>query len=449
MPELARDMRRAWADALGTSQLPRQWRGAVRLERVLQEVRDRFDGLVPAPLEHDVLERAVRALAADAELTTRQLEACCSGLSVPVSLDGHDAAICDLPLLTERLLARVRRLRSAGATTRTATALARGLLCAPHDPHPVSARNLATLTDALYALVERDAPQINEAAVAQLRRLQPLLVERDVTALVPAVLEGESDRLADLHRLHVPPTSWVWAALADGAAAMAEQRTEAEYRRAIPALLAWLREHPALLDGSLGRIIRHLAGADDRAELPVVRDLAVERWGTPHLEDNHAKWRAMATEAGRQLVASWVAREVIELFFSTLHAHGDPQRRATFWRMQAERIDDLWVYAGDALARDPSADAELLRRLLGSRLHRLTDEDETSTFVMRIGSCFFVEFSTSGNALYIYPRRDLPVLLGVDYPRAQTFKAPERGIRVRHAGNWQARVHELIDDAIE
>jgi hypothetical protein len=409
----------------------------------VRELQDRFDGVAPVSIQTTQLEEAIRALMADAPLSLKQIRLCCERISVAVNVDGHDLAISDVRLLTDRLIEQWRRLPPV-ATKRIAGALIRGLLAVPHTTHPSATRNLAVLTRELYMLTDTGGRAVGPVVAELAERLRPVLVDRDVTALVPAVLAGRDELLADLERLNVPQESWVWAALADRAASVAEGEPEALYREVVPSLVSWLAERQALLEPGLGRVIRHLAKGRDRSEIPVVRELALERWGNPHLQSNHARWRAAATEEGRQLVASWVARHVIDVFFNTLTAHGDPQQRATYWSRKAELIDELWVYGGRMLAEDRRKETRMLRTLLGSRLLRLTDEDETSMFVMRVRDYYFAEFSTTGNALYIYRRRDLPAPLGQDLDRAASFKDSDRGERVPHVGQWQRRVNEFI-----
>ena len=430
-------------EALRPSALPDVWSGVLELERAVRELQDRFDGVAPVSIQTTQLEEAIRALMADAPLSLKQIRLCCERISVAVNVDGHDLAISDVRLLTDRLIEQWRRLPPV-ATKRIAGALIRGLLAVPHTTHPSATRNLAVLTRELYMLTDTGGRAVGPVVAELAERLRPVLVDRDVTALVPAVLAGRDELLADLERLNVPQESWVWAALADRAASVAEGEPEALYREVVPSLVSWLAERQALLEPGLGRVIRHLAKGRDRSEIPVVRELALERWGNPHLQSNHARWRAAATEEGRQLVASWVARHVIDVFFNTLTAHGDPQQRATYWSRKAELIDELWVYGGRMLAEDRRKETRMLRTLLGSRLLRLTDEDETSMFVMRVRDYYFAEFSTTGNALYIYRRRDLPAPLGQDLDRAASFKDSDRGERVPHVGQWQRRVNEFI-----
>lgn len=430
-------------EALAPGAIPRIWSGAPLLKGAVEELQSQFDGITPSTISEPRLEQVVRALSVGSPLSLAQLEACCAAVAFPIELDGHRVAIIDLRNLTERLIEQLRAPRPGGMT-RIAAGLARGLLAAPAGEHRTARNNLAALASQLYELLDAKPDQIRPTVAEVLRRLEPALLHQDVSGFVSAVFSEDDGALADLHRLFVPPESWFWAALADEAATVAERRSPSEYRRMAPVLAEWLRQRPHLLESGLARILRHLAEGHDRSEVPLVGEMAVERWGSPHQETNIARWRAKASEPARQLVAGWIARQVIELFFDTLTAHGDPQRRATYWSSKAEQVDELWVFAGRALAGSQHDDAQTLRRLLGSRFRRLTDEDDTSMFVMRIGNYFFAEFSTSGNALYVYHRRDLPATLGQDLGRAGSFKDPVRGRRVPHVGQWQTRVSEFI-----
>lgn len=453
MADLVRDATAICGTALAPTTVPTEWSGLEALQAAVAALRDRFDGILSAPPSDSDVERAVRRLIANAQLTARQLELCCAGIRQRVSVDGHDGdeiTIADSSILTERLLEGLSLLDGEAAATRPAIALVRSLLTGERDPRSARVRNIERLAEGLYALIARTPGLINQAVRAMLERIQPIVVDHDVSGLVPAVLNKRLELLGDLQRLGVPSTSWVWAELTDRAADAAEMRDAVEYRRLVPTLLEWLndqrREH--LLEDGLGRIVRHLAGLAERDELPQVRDLAIEHWGNPHLESNHRLWRDRASEPGRRLVASWVVRQVIDLFFNTLTGYGDPQGRSSYWSKHAEEIDELWVYASRALTSDMSTDARALRELLGRRLCRLTAEAETSVFVMRIGEHLFAEFSTSGNALYVYQRGECPHPLGVDGVKAANFKDEAMGLRVRHDGRWQVGVDRWVKQGI-
>lgn len=453
MAEAARSPATICRAALSPSAVPSEWSGVESLERAVAALRERFDGLAPAPISDSEIERALRRLIDDAQLTARQVELCCAGILRPVAFDGGDGdemAIADSSVLTERLLERLDALERRAAASRSVVALTRSLLAGEPDPHPARRRNLERLGEGVYALGARKPDAIRPTVRELLARVEPIVSGRDVSGLVPAVLDRRHELLADLLRLKIPWTSWVWAELTDRAAAAAEIKGAVEYRRLVPALIEWLtdrrREH--LLDRGLGRIVKHLAAVGERDEVPEVRDLTIERWGNPHLESNHQRWRERATEAGRRLVASWVTRQVIDLFFNTLAGYGNPQGRSSYWNRHAEEIDELWVYASRTLASDMSADARALRALLGRRLCRLTHEHETNAFVMRIGAYVFAEFSTSDNALYVYERGDLPQSLGMDASKAAVFKDRVRGRRIRHQGRWQEEVDGWIKRGI-
>jgi hypothetical protein len=85
-----------------------------------------------------------------------------------------------------------------------------------------------------------------------------------------------------------------------------------------------------------------------------------------------------------------------------------------------------------------------LRVMLGDSVRRVEDE-VTNVFVAVIGDYAFVEFSTTGNALYVYLADDLPFKLERHGQTVAEFKDQQRAQdRLVHAGRWEDRAIDLV-----
>lgn len=132
-----------------------------------------------------------------------------------------------------------------------------------------------------------------------------------------------------------------------------------------------------------------------------------DRLGDPRLAYCAPNWRTMPSEAKERLLA-WLAKDTLQFFFDTLVPKNDKnRRRAEFWLEYAKKpgkIKDFQV----------AVSAEDLPKIRASRAKTIPRYStiaygKTSAFLMvfeGFGKDYVViEFSETGNAVYIYERK--------------------------------------------
>lgn len=134
---------------------------------------------------------------------------------------------------------------------------------------------------------------------------------------------------------------------------------------------------------------------------------ADERLGDPRLAYCAPNWRKVPE--ARERILAWLAKETLQFFFDTLVPRSDTnRRRAEFWLEYAKKqgkIKDFQV----AVSEEDRAKIRASRAKTIPSYSSITG-GKTSAFLMIFegyGTEYVViEFSETGNAAYIYPRKD-------------------------------------------
>lgn len=171
--------------------------------------------------------------------------------------------------------------------------------------------------------------------------------------------------------------------------------------------------------------------------------LADRRFGDPRLP-NRPIWD-LCEPAARQRAVGWLAREDLIFFFQFV-IESDPHGRRDFWLRYIENATDAYV----ALSAD---DERRLRAQVKDRpRHARVVAGNTSAFLMRFPGrpidLLCVEFSTTGNALYVYDahefiNRNKSIREGTFNLNSQ-LKHSTAITRVSHMTNWRRNVQDLL-----
>lgn len=206
------------------------------------------------------------------------------------------------------------------------------------------------------------------------------------------------------------------------AVAAAVKQDDNSFIAQIPAFLEAIDEprFQSLRDEVLVALVTRYARLAKPDVHAALRDILVEAWKNPWLERNQSAW-GRVPDAAREMVSGWLKLELIHQFFEVLSEdRGQDQRRFEFWRDYHDEMDDVHFALGPAAFHSNDADLVKLRRALDGRLVELIGSPANSNaFIMCLGRTAAVEFSTTGNAAFLYPRDKLrikstgePVLLG-------------------------------------
>jgi hypothetical protein len=282
---------------------------------------------------------------------------------------------------------------------------------------------------------------------------QNLLSDSPCDRYGSALLEGDEEVLDPLrHDLGVGDSSWLMRRIFDAQIDAAIAYDDTRLKRVLPKVLALVAEHELLADRALVRVLDRYAKCDAVEVEPALRDLSVSRWGNPWLERNDTLWTAV-DDASRQMVSSWLKLSLIEKFFSLLSEdHLNDQRRVAFWKGYVDRIDDMHFALGEAAYRNPTPDFRALRKAMVGRLLRLDNAGtaRNNAFIMRMGSCVFVEFGEKGNAMFAFDADDAPFDLKRPWIAGNrtALKHPSHRARMIHTDvggeRWERKIERRI-----
>lgn len=427
--------------------LPRTtWPGPSTMAEAAHRIESLLGGASIEVVDPRVLAGAIRRLQVGERLTATELRVCAFGATTPAQVDGRTVRIVDERALTMLLRDQLAApLRDSRDGRRYAHALAHAFVGGQRAPAGPAAENVSMLGESIlgWASSISDASYSRRPA-ARLLSLRRLFLNRSVAQFFDYVERGRDDSVEPLRRLNVPPSSWVWNEAVTGGLLSALVQDDEVVDRDLDRYVELLHRHELVLDDGLGHILNRLASSSNRDDRPALRELVVGRWGNPMPRSNHQRWLQHTTDAGRRLVAGWIAQRVIKSFFEHLAGPTADVARTQFWSRYAESIDEFWVYLGSqARLRGAQVQAEL-RDALGESLGRL-DHGSNNAFVMMIGEYAFVEFSETNNALFVYERDRMPIELRRPNPRAEDLKDQIRRVeKFSHQSGWQDRVRRFI-----
>ncbi len=180
--------------------------------------------------------------------------------------------------------------------------------------------------------------------------------------------------------------------------------------------------------------------------------LADDRLGDPRLHKQN--WAGIA--AARDRLMTWLAGKNLRLFYdAVVKDHQDDQGRKAFWLQYVDQVADFRLVLCDEDER------RLKARLGDERIlcARMEGSNRTSAFLMRFVApsrnqdFICVEFSQTGNSLYIYNTTTFQAGIGrleaLDFrigsePRNLKNKEYVMWDPIRHIGDWQSRVAFLL-----
>ena len=223
----------------------------------------------------------------------------------------------------------------------------------------------------------------------------------------------------------------------------------ARYQQLMSDLIAW----PVLEPARVGRALSSLLMWEEiDADGPIRTNLEHfilndSRFGDPRLSQNAPKWQ-WVDNAARQKAVAWLSKQDL-LFFFEFVIREDPHGRKKFWLQYIGQVDDAQVALCDEDVRRLSVTTRAQERL---RYSRVVGTQDVSAFIMRFkgaGGLIFVEFSKSGNALYVHDAKVFAQAVGSI--RKGTFhltndlkRASAVGKVAHHISTWRDRVSVML-----
>jgi hypothetical protein len=265
----------------------------------------------------------------------------------------------------------------------------------------------------LRALILKGLDDFRRGQRSERKWISVIEANRDVFSDTPGHSLGQAlanNRMEALDEfrtyLHVPAESWFWRSVVEQQLKIISQLGDAEFLTRISPMLSFARTFPFAADTVLsGLLTRYQASSLHDQPHQALKELALERWGSPQIGSSRDRWSVSVGEDVCKMVMRWFAKEDLETFFKLLQGEsGVDQDRLDYWLRFVGQIGFTRIVLGAQAWYDRSSDFVEFRNKNKGRISQLkggTTED--NAFIMKIGSYVIVEFSKKGNACYFRP----------------------------------------------
>lgn len=307
------------------------------------------------------------------------------------------------------------------------------------------------LAQDLNKLRQRTAPGL----APHLSWLQTLTAQRNLLGddrcrpYAEEALRGEQARIDRIKAdLSIPETSWFWQELVNSQVDEATGwRDDGRFKTVLDRLIAQLRDHPAVKDVGLSKLLARYATCADKTAHEGLKQFAVKTWGSPQLV-RQARWGLVEPKV-KAMVIQWVALEDLHHFFELLQADRKVDiRRLKFWLRFVEQISVTHFVLGGHVWRSSDPDWVAFKQKKEGRISRLDGAaGDKNAFIMRIGDYYFVEFGKTGDACYGYAEGSEPFNLGVGRMRyPDELRSKRRGFRGVHFDGLERWERKFLEE---
>lgn len=322
------------------------------------------------------------------------------------------------PIGSDRLGALLRYYEDEAVAGRLWRLTWFGLLVSYFAYDPLSAREMEH--DGwllLRSLLASTWPHIDSASgnttvpdwLAALRRHPMLIEERAADEFADRYLAGDRTTLDSIvENIGIPECSWFWHALVLSAVKASAAYSDERFVAQIPRLIALIKSRPVFRDEALESILARYHRIPGHPVHHELRDYIVGKdvWRNPKLKAAGiaTAWNRVPDAVWR-MVLQWVNEGNLRDFFDVLAARNSADEgRLAFWSRYMRQIS--WtrlIFSSEtvSLARSNTEIRELIAREAGAYA-TLYGNKNIDAFIMQIGEYIIVEFSTTGNAAYVY-----------------------------------------------
>src|SRR5690606_5170206 len=136
----------------------------------------------------------------------------------------------------------------------------------------------------------------------------------------------------------------------------------------------------------------------------LLKQAALEHWGSPQMRSKQNAWLQYIEQPVCAMVVAWFAKEDLEHFFTLLKGDAEvDQSRLFYWLRFANQMTYTRIVMGVDAWYSRNTDFVAFREKNKGRISRLEGApSHNNAVVMQIDNYFFVEFSGTGNACYVY-----------------------------------------------
>lgn len=243
-----------------------------------------------------------------------------------------------------------------------------------------------------------------KAWVKALIEHQELLTDKAGSSLVDEVFTQDASKSIELlEHFSIPESSWLWQRVIHLQIEKLKVVADEQFFDVIPNFIKIADSHALQADELLiGLLSRYeQSGKKDQAHKEL-KDFALSHWGNPQIKSS-SRW-GLVSGVVRKMVLQWFAKEDLQLFFSLLQGVRQvDQARLTYWLKYVHQIDYTRIVIGiDTMNRVDSDFVDYRNKNQGRYSRLVGGATSNNAFIMRIGQYYFVEFSGTSNACYVY-----------------------------------------------
>lgn len=250
----------------------------------------------------------------------------------------------------------------------------------------------------------------------------------------------------------VKETSWLWKRAFENLPNALQSFSNDEFLKKIPELLALSEAFPRHANEVLSACLKRYYSTNSKSEShPLLKAKVLELWGSPQIQSNHHRWLNYVDDRHLQMVAGWFAKDDLEYFFRLLQGNQFvDQSRLDFWLQYVDQISYTRIVMGpDVLSSNQLEFREYRRLNYGRYSSLLGSQPSNNAFILKIGGYWFVEFSETGNACYVYRDGDDYLPFSPEDNRLDLKLELKRQdsclTRILHVGNtWEQRAEEKL-----
>jgi hypothetical protein len=265
-----------------------------------------------------------------------------------------------------------------------------------------------------------------------------------------ALLNGDDAILKPLKdELKIPNISWFWSDLFLSQVKSAAETDDDRFLNHIEKLLPKVSEYKFSADAALTILLERYNQSKQRARPHILlREEAINFWGSPHLERN-ARWGQVKAET-KAMIQNWLVVKALDDFFRLLQEdNAADERRLNFWLRYQQSIGYFHFALGPEANQNRHKDYQSFRTRFRDHICQLTSQGkrENNAFLLQIGRYWIVEFGAIGNACYIYESNNVPFDIASRYMNLYILKDKRKAIlNLSHNSDWEYRFDKKLNE---
>lgn len=253
--------------------------------------------------------------------------------------------------------------------------------------------------------------------------------------LAEEIFEGKIKDLSALQAIaQIPDNSWLWRRIFAVLLSRIFTLDDATFLQRLPELVQLGQLNTRYLNDVLSACLtRYYHSRYREQSSSLLKQAALEHWGSPQMRSKQNAWLHYVEQPVCAMVVAWFAKEDLEHFFTLLKGEAEvDQSRLFYWLRFANQMSYTRIVMGSDAWSDRGSDFVAFREKNKGRLSQLTGgPSHNNAVVMQIGNYFFVEFSGTGNACYVYRADSAPFnpdksVLGLSSELKQPARALKR-----------------------